>query len=216
MYKKLQLPLPTEPSREAFPLLIYGGSTATGMAGIQFAKLSGLSVITTCSPCNFDLVKGLGADAVFDYKSPTCAAEIKQLTKNRLTLAWDCTGDGAAICAQAMSDCKPGTYGTIMPADYKLLSASNPQVHGQEFIRGYDTMGEYYHWLGQMPVTPEPEEMQFYQSFLALTQPLLQDGLIKPLPAAINKNGSGLEGVLKGLEEMEAGKVSGEKLIYTI
>lgn len=216
MYKGLQLPLPTEPSKEAFPLLIYGGSTATGMAGIQFAKLSGLIVITTCSPHNFNLVKSLGADAVFDYKSPTCAADIKQLTKNRLTYAWDCTGDGAGICGQAMSDCEPGTYGTIMPADYELLSATNPQVHGQEFIRGYDTMGESYYWLGQTPVTPNLEEMQFYQSFLKLTQSLLQNGSIKPLPAAVNKNGSGLEGVLKGLEEMREGHVSGEKLIYTI
>lgn len=32
----------------------------------------------------------------------------------------------------------------------------------------------------------------------------------------VNKNGSGLEGVLKGLEEMESGNVSGEKLVYTI
>ncbi|KAJ5657658.1 alcohol dehydrogenase [Penicillium longicatenatum] len=216
MYKNLQLPLPTEPCKEAFPLLIYGGSTATGMAGIQFAKLSGLTVITTCSPRNFDLVKGLGADAVFDYNSPTCAADIKELTKNRLTYAWDCTGEGTIICAQAMSDCEPGNYGTIMPADYDLLKATNPQVHGQDCIRGYDTMGEFYCWLGQTPVTPNPEDIQFYQSFLALTQPLLENGSIKPLPATVNKNGSGLEGVLKGLEEMELGNVSGEKLVYTI
>lgn len=77
-------------------------------------------------------------------------------------------------------------------------------------------MGEDYHWLGQTPVTPNPEEMQFYQSFLSLTQPLLQNWSIKPLPAAVNKKGSGLEGVLKGLEEMEAGNVSGEKLVYTV
>jgi hypothetical protein len=77
-------------------------------------------------------------------------------------------------------------------------------------------MGEFYCWLGQTPVTPNPEDMQFYQSFLALTQPLLENGSIKPLPATVNKNGSGLEGVLKGLEEMELGNVSGEKLVYTI
>ncbi|KAJ5449096.1 alcohol dehydrogenase [Penicillium cf. griseofulvum] len=206
----------TVPCKEAFSLLIYGGSTATGIAGIQFAKLSGLSVITTCSPRNFDLVEGLGADAVFDYKSSTCAAEIKQLIKNRLAHAWDCMGDGAAICAQAMSDCESGTYGTIMPADYELLSAYNSQVHGQDFVCGCNTMGENYYWLGQALVTPNPEEMQFYQSFLALAQPLLQNESIKPLPAAVNKNASGLEGVLKGLEEMEVGNVSGEKLGFTL
>ena len=39
LYQSLQLPLPTAPVKEAFPLLIYGGSTATGTLAIQFAKL---------------------------------------------------------------------------------------------------------------------------------------------------------------------------------
>lgn len=64
-------------------VLIYGGSTATGAIAIQLAKLwvyenlnaalsanayrSGYNVVTTCSPHNFDYVKSLGADTVFDY-----------------------------------------------------------------------------------------------------------------------------------------------------
>ena len=216
MYKDLKLPLPTQPSQEPLPLLIYGGSTATGMAGIQFAKLSGLNVITTCSPHNFDLVKSLGADAVVDYKSPTCAADIKELTNNSLVYAWDCTGDGAGLCAAAMSDSKPGDYGSIMPAGLDLLKKTNPNVTGHESVRGYDTMGEKYLWLGQTPIEPDQELMQFYMSFLDLTQPFLQDGRIQPLKAALNKTGSGLDGALTGLKEMEAGKVSGEKLVYTL
>lgn len=39
MYQSLKLPLPNEPTKEAFPLLIYGGSTATGTVAIQYAKL---------------------------------------------------------------------------------------------------------------------------------------------------------------------------------
>lgn len=39
LYQKMKLPLPTAPAKEKFPILIYGGSTATGILGIQFAKL---------------------------------------------------------------------------------------------------------------------------------------------------------------------------------
>jgi NADPH:quinone reductase-like Zn-dependent oxidoreductase len=57
VYKNLRLNLPTNPIKNAVPILIYAGSTATGTLAIQFAKLSGYMVLTTCSPHNFDLVR---------------------------------------------------------------------------------------------------------------------------------------------------------------
>ena len=66
-----------------------GGSSATGSLAIQFAKLSGYKVLTTCSPHNFDFVKSIGADAVYDYKDSECANKIKKDTSDSLKLIWD-------------------------------------------------------------------------------------------------------------------------------
>ena len=39
LYQSLGLPLPDAPSKEKFPVLVYGGSTATGALAIQWLKL---------------------------------------------------------------------------------------------------------------------------------------------------------------------------------
>lgn len=39
LYLSLQLPLPSAPAKETFPLFIYGGSTAMGTLAVQSAKL---------------------------------------------------------------------------------------------------------------------------------------------------------------------------------
>lgn len=183
--------------------------------GIQFAKAAGLTVVTTASPQNFDYLKSLGADAVFDYKSPTCAADIKSYTGGKITRAWDCLGFGTEICAAAMSDTEPGIYATISLSDKEVLNKTNPLVEGPHLTMGYDAFGEKYVFMGR-EVPAKPDEMEFATNFVALSIELLANGTIKPINQTVNKNGSGLEGVLKGLDEMRAGNVSGTKLVYTL
>lgn len=72
LYQKLGLALPEVDDgnqKSGKWILIYGGSSATGTLAIQFAKLSGYKVVTTCSPRNFALARSLGADVVLDYAS---------------------------------------------------------------------------------------------------------------------------------------------------
>ncbi|KAI1365715.1 GroES-like protein [Xylaria arbuscula] len=218
LYKSLQLPLPTTPSKTPLPILIYGGSTATGIYGIKYAKLSGLTVIATASPHNFGLLKSIGADHVFDYKSPTVGADIRALTQNKLKYAWDCTGYGAEICAAALSSLEEGgkpKYGTIIPVKKEVLEAVNPVVDGPYFTLGYDAYGVPFPRLG-VTYVPDQTEVDFARNFWEITEQLLASGKLVPLKPEVNRLGSGLEGVVKGLEELRNDRVSGTKLVYTL
>lgn len=104
LYQSLGLPLPGS-GKADIPLLIYGGSTATGSLAIQYAIHSGCKVVTTCSPRNFPLVKALGASEAFDYNDPECGKKIREYTQDGLTKAFDCISEGASpqICCDAIS-----------------------------------------------------------------------------------------------------------------
>ncbi|KAF4340133.1 toxD [Fusarium beomiforme] len=213
LYKTLGLPLPTEGKKSDEFILIYGGSTATGIYGIQFAKLSGLRVITTASPHNFDYLKSLGAEAVFDYKSPNVAEEIRKYTNNTLKLAWDCTGKGVAVSAGALST-EGGKYATLLQVDKQQLLDVNPKVDGPYVTLMYSIFGERFFKGQETPA--QPEEFEFAKKFWEIARQLLEEGKLKAPQTFVNRGGSGFEGILKGLDELRANKVSGGKLVYTL
>jgi NADPH:quinone reductase-like Zn-dependent oxidoreductase len=64
-------------------LLIWGGSSSVGSNAIQLAIAAGYEVITTASPKNFDYVKKLGANQVFDYHSNTIVDELIDAFKGK-------------------------------------------------------------------------------------------------------------------------------------
>ncbi|KAK4040250.1 chaperonin 10-like protein [Parachaetomium inaequale] len=220
LYQALQLPLPgtTTTSNPPPEILIYGGSTATGILGIQFAKLSGYRVVTTCSPANFSYVRSLGADAAFNYHSPTVADDIRAWSKDpdALTLAWDCVGagDSPVICAAALSRTRAGHYRSVMFFDDEVLRAVNDKVDNG-FRLAYTIFGEAFDktW-GAMPAIPE--DYEYGKMFWELARDLLAQGKVKPARGDVNRGGEGLDGVLVGLSDLKEGKVSGVKLVYTI
>ncbi|TRX98052.1 hypothetical protein FHL15_001262 [Xylaria flabelliformis] len=213
LYRTLGLPLPVEAAQGVQYILIYGGSTATGIFGIQFARLSGLKVVTTASPHNFEYLKCLGADAVFDYKSPTVADDIRKYTNNTLKLAWDCTGFGGPIVAGSLSS-EGGKYASIMPVRKEEVLAVNPNVDGPYVTLMYSIFGERVIKGDEIPANHE--EFEFAKTFWEISRQLLEEGKLKAPRTVVNKGGYGLKGVLKGLDELRANNVSGEKLVYTL
>ncbi|PKY03429.1 GroES-like protein [Aspergillus campestris IBT 28561] len=208
LYQSLKLALPTAPRETPEPLLIYGGSTATGTLAIQFAKLSGYRVLTTCSPHNFGLVQGLGADAVYDYHDPTSAAAIRAATGDRLQLVFDTIAieDSAKYCDTAIST-QGGEYSALLP-----VSVERENVNSRWTV-GYTIMGEDF-MFGPDFWAARPEDKAFAEEFWTIAEPLLAAGIIKPHPIEVKPGG--LQGVLDGLQLLQADKVSGKKLVYNI
>ncbi|EAW06525.1 zinc-binding alcohol dehydrogenase family protein [Aspergillus clavatus NRRL 1] len=208
LYQSLKLAWPTEPIKNAEPILIYGGSSATGTLAIQFAKLSGYKVLTTCSPRNFDLVKSLGADAAFDYNDASAAAEIRKDTDNKLKLALDTISleSSAKFCDEALST-EGGEYSSLLP-----LKVERANVNGRSTL-AYTAIGEAFKF-GPQPFPARPEDSEFAQKFWSLAEKLLAEGKIKVHQVKVCSGG--LKGVLDGLQSMREGKVSGEKLVYNV
>jgi NADPH:quinone reductase-like Zn-dependent oxidoreductase len=57
-------------------LVVWGGSSVVGSCAIQMARLAGYTVVATSSELNFEHCRALGADSVFDYKSPSVVDDI--------------------------------------------------------------------------------------------------------------------------------------------
>ncbi|KAJ5593998.1 Protein TOXD [Penicillium hispanicum] len=208
LYQSLKLALPTAPLTTPEPILIYGGSTATGALAIQFAKLSGYTVFTTCSPRNFDLVKRLGADQAFDYNDPNSAAEIRAHTGNKLRLVLDTISleSSAQYCDAALSS-DGGEYSGLLRSGIERANVNSRST------LGYTAVGEEF-MFGDHKVEARPEDKEFAAKFWGIAEPLLAAGKVKVHTPKVNPGG--LNGVLEGLKLLREDKVSGEKLVYNI
>lgn len=208
LYQSLKLAWPTEPLKTPETILIYGGSTATGALAIQFAKLSGYTVLTTCSPRNFDLVKRLGADKAFDYNAPNSAATIREYTNDKLKIAFDTISieASAKFCDAALSS-EGGDYSALLVVGIERANVND------RWTLGYTAVGEEFNF-GPTHIPAKPEDKEFAAKFWAVAEKLLAAGKIKVHTPKVNPGG--LNGVLEGLELLKADKVSGEKLVYNV
>lgn len=220
LYQLLSLPLPPAPAANPPQwILIGGGSTATAVVGIQYAKLSGLKIMATASPYNFEHLQSLGVDLALDYHedTDTLVEKIRDVTGDDLLLAWDCSPNKTfpQVAGRALSQSKKSIYATVSPltpADF--LKDMNPLVE-TKFQLGYTAFGETFTRMGtEFPAAKEDAE--FATAFWAHSEPLLADGRIKPTRYTLNRGGEGWAGVVHGLEELHNGRVSGTKLVYTV
>ncbi|PYI36631.1 GroES-like protein [Aspergillus indologenus CBS 114.80] len=213
LYQSMQLAKPGnveegDEEEEVTHILIYGGATATGSLAIQFAKLSGLRVVTTCSEANRAWMLELGADAVFDYHDSHVGDRIREETDDALELAFDTisTNASAAICAAAISS-SGGCYNALLDV---RCPRSDVDTH---VSMAYDMVGESYQMSGK-EVQATPSNLQFGSEWAGTVEKMLQTRQIRPHPQQVKSGG--LAGVPAGMDLLRQGKVRGSKLVYRV
>jgi NADPH:quinone reductase-like Zn-dependent oxidoreductase len=111
-------------------VLILGGSGAVGSAAVQIAKALGAHVTATCSQGNVDLVRGLGADEVIDYR----ATDVTR-SAGAFDIVMDCVG--ATTFAACLPILSPGGRFLLVAGDLmQMLSALRKGPQGKRSIGG--------------------------------------------------------------------------------
>ena len=166
----------------------------------------------TCSPNNNALCESYGASACFDYHSPTCGADIRVHTNNKLAHVLDCIAD-----ADTMTMC----YKAIGPSGGKY-AALKPIVTSVKYTR----RDVYANWVmvetvlgvsaqhGIIGRHQSKEHQVFGSRLFPLVEQLLQDGSIKPHPLDIRDGG--LANIPNVVEHLRSGNVRARKLVVPL
>ncbi|KAK2613264.1 hypothetical protein N8I77_000187 [Diaporthe amygdali] len=215
LWGSLRLPAsPASPAKDAdpVPVLVYGGSTATGTMAIQLLKLSGYDPVTTCSPRNCDLVKSFGASAVFDYTREGVGSEIRAHTKGRLRHALDCiTDQGSVTCCYAALGRPGGRYASLERCSPEWRTRDAVKA---EFVMMHEAFGKEVKLGGDYGRPANAQLHRLAVDMYRVMQNLLDDGKIVPHPAEMA--GHGLQEVLEGLRVLKSGSVSGKRLVVML
>ncbi|KAH7325715.1 putative quinone oxidoreductase [Stachybotrys elegans] len=175
-------------------LVVYGGSSSVGVMTIQLAVACGLKVVTTASPKNFDLCKGIGASSVFDYRDADIVDKI----------AAACKEDGSFVgIVDAIST--PETYKHDLEILSKLGGGHLACTHPPPTEDVPDSVK-----AGMIFAVDEVAD-PIWANFIT---PALENGTLKCLPAP-EIVGNGLEHIQEALDKSKAG-VSATKLIVTL
>jgi len=208
-HQSLELPTPVSPAKSPITVLIWSGATSVGQIGIQFAKAAGLRVITTASPKNFEHLKSLGADVVFDYKDANVVEKIQAAEPN-LSYAFDCISEGPTT--KFASDAFGPQGGKVSLLLQHQSSDLRKDVKTQVTL-AYTMFGREGN-LGGLHLPTNPKDRAVAEEFWPVLPGLLASGKIKAMPTKVFPGG--LQAVSEAFDFMKSGKHSGEKLVINV
>ncbi|ESK87230.1 zinc-binding oxidoreductase [Moniliophthora roreri MCA 2997] len=202
------VPTLDEPTKEPFSILIWGGATSVGQFAIQLAKNAGLQVITTASPKNHELLKSLGADAVFDYRDSAVVDKVIKQVGGKLAYAVDCVSTDDS--ARQTSEClESGGHVSLV-----LMPKVEREDIKSDTSFVYTLLGKPINLFPPYQFPAIPEHYDLGKKFGSTMSRLLQQGKLRGNPIKLVPNG--LAGAQEWIEFQQAGKVSAEKIVYRI
>ncbi|KAF9631065.1 hypothetical protein BFW01_g1927 [Lasiodiplodia theobromae] len=197
----LNLPLPSasKPEKNGKTVLIWGGASSVGATAIQLAAASGATIITTASPANHEFVKSLGADFVFDYRSPTVVEDIANtLNETDFVGVYDAIGEDPSFDAvSAILD----RLNKRVPVAAVLPSNKSTEQFAPVYVVAFAIVQEPNQHIGEWIWKKFIPEALANGSFQA-----------KPDPSV---TGHGLENIQNALDVQRKG-VSAKKIIVTL
>jgi NADPH:quinone reductase-like Zn-dependent oxidoreductase len=210
LFQHLSLQSPDKPyaAPDAPKLLVWGASSSAGYFAIQLARLAGIRTVATASPHSHEMLRALGAEAVFDYRDGEAGAKIRAWAGGELLHGLDCISEETTVplASHAM------TGGTLV----LLLSAAaqhkdnNPKVATRPMLL-YTSMGKAFTKFGQkFPFSPEDYQWGCWWQELC-TRLVAAQKLHAPKLTIIG----GLERFQTGFDRLEQNKVQAEKLVMT-
>lgn len=174
----------------------------------------GLRVVTTCSPANYPLALSFGAEKVFDYSSPTCAADIRAYTGNTLAHAIDCVSqaDTTQLCYGAIGRAG-GRYVSLEPYR-EAVTATRSLTIQPSFCMGLTLFGKEVALDGVYGREARPQDRKMARDMFCQVQKLMDDGLFSTHP--VKAMDGGWEGVMQGVDTIRTQTSSGYKLVYAV
>ncbi|KAK8103600.1 chaperonin 10-like protein [Apiospora kogelbergensis] len=163
----------------------------------QMAVGAGYDVITTCSPRNFDYVKGLGAVNVFDYGSPTVVQDVTAELDQRGECMgiYMAAGSNAAACQVSAA------------SKQKLFVASSNPVTPADVPEGVEAKFTFGAGIG-----PEAFAETLPATFGGYLPEALGKGVYQIAPPPKVVSSKGLDGIQEALDTLKAG-ISAVKLV---
>jgi len=217
LYQKgfLALPFPTQkPDALDRTVLIWGGSSSVGSCAIQLAVASGVGVVVTASPKNFEYCKNLGARQCFDYHDDDVEDQIVKALEGRVVVgAYHAVGADGAVqaCARIVDRTKGKAIVVTVRGVPDTGIPSSVRMKASQYIvpRSVGSFADAV-LVGSSAIFTNDVGPYIWREFLPKA---LETGVIVPAPDPLVV-GEELRSIQLGLDKQKAG-ISAAKIVIT-